>query len=164
MDNRSRSMRMVVAGVSQGLPNRVIAKNAQCSLGEVDMLARDAIERCGFRASNAKRFTGHSIIVPDAGVYAVGAVGLGVVKVGWTENLERRMEIIGQGVPVPIVLLGLIRNASLKTERSLHLAMARWHQKGEWFRLTCDSVQFLQVRFASQFDSHLLEEIGVSNG
>ncbi len=162
--DRSRAMRMAIAGVAQGLPQRVIARNAQCSLGEVDMLVRDAIERCGFRASNAKRFTGHSVIVPDGGVYAVGAAGLGVVKIGWTENLERRMEIIGQGVPVPTIFLGLIRNASLKTERRLHLAMAQWHQKGEWFRLTKDSVRFLQSEFAAQFDPHLLSEIGVANG
>lgn len=55
-------------------------------------------------------------------------------------------------------------NISAAHDATNSLAMARWHQKGEWFRLTCDSVQFLQVRFASQFDSHLLEEIGVSNG
>lgn len=67
-------------------------------------------------------------------VYVIEAVGLGVVKIGFTRDIGERMRKLAPGCPTPLRLLAMMTGGP-STEKHLHRSLATLHAHGEWFRL-----------------------------
>lgn len=65
-------------------------------------------------------------------VYFVEAIGVGLIKIGITHDIERRMRVLRANSPVPLALLAAIPG-TLFDERRLHDQFARERAHGEWF-------------------------------
>ena len=69
-------------------------------------------------------------------VYLLQAQGLQWIKIGWTANLERRLEGFRTASPLLLTLLRVIPTATpVALERQLHERYAAYRQHGEWFAL-----------------------------
>jgi predicted GIY-YIG superfamily endonuclease len=66
-------------------------------------------------------------------IYFVRAGTTGPVKIGYTNNINRRIKNLQQGNPNKLVLLGLM-TGTRDTERALHEKFAKYRLEGEWFR------------------------------
>ncbi|MGW3303983.1 GIY-YIG nuclease family protein [Streptomyces rubiginosohelvolus] len=67
-------------------------------------------------------------------VYLIGSPESPLVKIGWTDNPERRLRDLQTGSPVPLQLLTAFEgNAELEGALHAHFADQRMH--GEWFAL-----------------------------
>ena len=55
------------------------------------------------------------------------------VKIGYTDDVERRMNEIRTHVPTELVLLTTLKNATRQTEREMHVRFAHLRHRGEWF-------------------------------
>lgn len=155
-----RRMRLAVGMRCVGYPDEAIAAVVDPHLGEVDWLIKLAVERVGF-ASNGGRFDGTIARFADMGVYALGGIGAGVVKVGWSEAITQRIRHVSVPLPIDTVLLGKICFATIKHETALHKEMDKWHKKGEWFYFTATSRQFIESRFSIQIPDDVAAAIGI---
>lgn len=72
-------------------------------------------------------------------VYLIGSPGSPLVKIGWTDNPERRLRHLQTGSPVPLKLLALFEGGHI-VEAELHRRFADKRQHGEWFDLGQDPV------------------------
>lgn len=68
-------------------------------------------------------------------VYFIEAVGLGLVKIGYTADLTERLRKLAPGCPAPLRLLGTVPGG-LEIERHYHERLAACRTRGEWFRLS----------------------------
>jgi hypothetical protein len=66
-------------------------------------------------------------------VYVVGFADY--VKIGWSENVKRRLFDLQKHAPEKLVLYSLFA-ANLQTERKLHRRFKRVRLNGEWFALS----------------------------
>lgn len=81
---------------------------------------------------------------PTNYVYVIGATGgLGPVKVGITNDLERRLSQIQSGSPVKLSVIYYLRLATTANvrgiEQAVHRELARDHAHGEWFNVSAVS-------------------------
>ncbi len=71
-------------------------------------------------------------------VYEIGA-GDGLVKVGWSSNVERRLDALQTGSPVTLRVIAAeccgTDCAAKAREKELHKLLAPHRLRGEWFRL-----------------------------
>ena len=67
-------------------------------------------------------------------VYFVEAVSTGLVKIGWTSNLEKRLYALRRGNAVELVLLKCIPG-DRAVEAALHRRFRAYRVRGEWFRV-----------------------------
>lgn len=153
----SRLYRLAIGAKSLGIPSEYVGMGSRQS----EECIRNAIERVGFKASNDRRFNGTYIHCHVPSIYVIGAVGMGVVKVGWSEQVAKRARAINQGLPVPSILLGVLLGQAFKVESVIHKEMASWHQRGEWFRLTPRSRAYLAKRLGVVIDDTDADKIGV---
>lgn len=68
-------------------------------------------------------------------VYFIEAVGLDLVKIGYTDELIRRFKEIRTSCPVAIRLIGF-RSGGRRLEAKLHRDYADYRSVGEWFRVS----------------------------
>ena len=59
------------------------------------------------------------------------------VKIGYSANVERRLEDVGAHLEAPLALLGTI-TGGYSTEHAIHAALSEFRLKGEWFRDCAD--------------------------
>lgn len=71
-----------------------------------------------------------------ANIYFVEAIGLNLVKIGRTEQLNQRLAQLSKECPVPIRLRAIIKNVPTNTELMAHRAFADDRSHGEWFHIT----------------------------
>jgi hypothetical protein len=64
----------------------------------------------------------------------------GKVKIGYSKNLERRRRELQTGSSQPLVIYGLIKGATKKTERDIHQQYHEYRRAGEWFDMTLEQV------------------------
>lgn len=67
-------------------------------------------------------------------VYLIGSSGSPLVKIGCTDNPERRLRHLQTGSPLPLQLLALFEGGFL-VEAALHRRFADKRRHGEWFDL-----------------------------
>ena len=67
---------------------------------------------------------------------------LGFLKIGSTDNLEKRMVSIRSNNPNPILLSH--KKASKYDERNLHILCEEWHYRGEWFHSHPDVIKIFE--------------------
>ncbi|MER7692630.1 GIY-YIG nuclease family protein [Streptomyces sp. NPDC097610] len=72
-------------------------------------------------------------------VYLIGSADSPLVKIGWTDNPERRLRHLQTGSPVPLELLALFEGGHI-VEAELHRRFADKRRHGEWFDLGSDPV------------------------
>ena len=82
-------------------------------------------------AAGQRRFVGE----PGGMVYFIEALGLDLVKIGYTEGSGKRVASVAQGCPVNCRLLRTIKGG-FAVEKLLHRRFAEHRSRGEWFRLT----------------------------
>lgn len=75
-----------------------------------------------------------------SGVYAFVALGTAAVKVGWSDNVARRLGLSSMYAPFGIVLVGVRQTDDKREERVVHKALKAWALRGEWF-VWCDAVR-----------------------
>lgn len=77
-------------------------------------------------------------------IYFVQAVGVGNIKIGWTEGTDaaQRMRDMQVGSPVPLSLLRTIPG-DRTLEQELHRRFAFAHVHGEWFRAVPELLAFI---------------------
>lgn len=68
-------------------------------------------------------------------VYFIEAVGLDLVKIGYSEELIRRFKEIRTSCPVPVRLIGFL-DGNRAAEAALHHQYAKYRAEGEWFRIS----------------------------
>ncbi|MFC8765121.1 GIY-YIG nuclease family protein [Streptomyces sp. NPDC057193] len=73
-------------------------------------------------------------------VYLIGSAESPLVKIGWTDNPERRLRTLQTGSAVPLAVLALFEGGAI-VERALHRRFADKRQHGEWFNLGPDPVK-----------------------
>lgn len=95
-------------------------------------------------ARNRKRSEARNICVGF--VYVVATVDLEptLYKVGFSEHPEKRVKGLATGCPFDIELLHSIAVSHRAFEQSLHLRLARYRVRGEWFQLPADVVATLR--------------------
>lgn len=76
-------------------------------------------------------------------VYFIGAPSLGLVKIGYSEDLASRFTDLSVGSPVELRLLHVIPG-DVDDERALHKRFALYRVRGEWFRITGTLAAFLE--------------------
>lgn len=67
------------------------------------------------------------------------------IKVGVTEDIERRMKTLQAGCPLAVELIHTIPHASRETESEFHRRLAEHHLWYEWFKLTPAVQQFINT-------------------
>lgn len=70
-----------------------------------------------------------------SGVYFIEAVGTGLVKIGFSRNVKRRMEYLRTTCPHELRPLLLLTDGSPALEAELHRQFAHCRVRGEWFRV-----------------------------
>lgn len=80
-------------------------------------------------------------------IYIMRAGSTMYFKVGRTSNIERRLEAINNGNPLPVIPVGLyfVENP-LEVEYFLHHKLSKYHAKREWFHLTTAALEQLKKR------------------
>ncbi len=67
------------------------------------------------------------------GVYAVTAAEFDLVKVGMSNNIEKRIMQLASCSPFDLKLVALIEGAGREKEEWVHQCLTPWHHRGEWF-------------------------------
>jgi excisionase family DNA binding protein len=79
-----------------------------------------------------------------AGVYILQAAN-GLVKIGQSIHVNKRVSLIRSGSPLPVALLHVVETDQAgDLERALHARFASRRHHGEWFALTPDDI--LEIR------------------
>lgn len=67
----------------------------------------------------------------------------GYIKIGFTRDLDRRVSVLDQVFPEPIILLHHIPGTT-RTEMELHRKFAHLRVRGEWFRKAPDLMDYIE--------------------
>lgn len=72
-------------------------------------------------------------------VYAIGPKDSGPTKIGFTNDLEKRLRAIQTGNPTKVIIHHYIEfdneKDMRKAEKALHRTLAHHREKGEWFNI-----------------------------
>jgi hypothetical protein len=68
---------------------------------------------------------------PHARTYFIGAAN-GLVKIGFSTNVDERLQALRAGSPVPLTLMATAQGGRLR-ETAYHYQFASWRRHGEWF-------------------------------
>lgn len=109
-------------------------------------------EDCGSEWSISFGFhkgeTLHSVVVsesckkPSALVYFIEAVGLARVKIGYSDNPEKRLAQLSTGSPVELRIMRTVAGGQ-ELEKQLHAKFDHLRIDGEWFHLTKELQVFI---------------------
>lgn len=71
-----------------------------------------------------------------SGIYFIECTGHGLVKIGWSENVPRRLKQLQAGCPFVLRIVGFMPGFGSKDESVLHYHLQRDRVRGEWFRMS----------------------------
>lgn len=77
-------------------------------------------------------------------IYFIQAENGGLVKIGYTENLDKRFRIIQAHSPERMRIIGKIKG-SRSTEEEIHSKFARDRRHGEWFELSERLMKLIEI-------------------
>lgn len=80
---------------------------------------------------------------PGGFLYAIGAEGASLVKIGCTKILENRLKALQTGYPFPLQIHAAVHVESnvQRIERYVHAFLAKERRQGEWFETTMNTAQ-----------------------
>jgi hypothetical protein len=90
-------------------------------------------------------------------IYAIRMGDLPFVKIGFAEDIGKRLATLKTSSPLEYKLLAQMRG-TLLVERGLHFALESSRERGEWFRFderVASVVQKFGDAFSSEMDDHL---------
>ena len=76
-------------------------------------------------------------------IYFIGSLESGTVKIGKSNNPEKRLVELQTANPHKLVLYGVIDDVSSELERRLHRILDPFRLEGEWFKLTDEVIRFM---------------------
>ena len=79
-------------------------------------------------------------------IYFIGNVEKGEVKIGRSNNPQKRLAELQTANSQNLVLYGVIDNVTPELENTLHKILSSIRLKGEWFKLTDKLIQFMVSR------------------
>jgi len=82
-------------------------------------------------------------------IYFIQA-GLVAIKIGWTTNLQNRMNGLNTAVPLDLKLLGTLTNKTVQDEQKLHDKFGKYRLKGEWFQICSPILYFIKQKCESK--------------
>jgi hypothetical protein len=85
--------------------------------------------------------------------YVVKAEGTGMVKIGRTTDLKRRLATLQYGCPVPLTLLAVVDGE--ESERDLHTTFGHLRRHGEWFEETGSLLETVKNHAGSRGQNRL---------
>ena len=66
-------------------------------------------------------------------------------KIGFTTNLAKRLTVLQTGNPDVLVVYRSIQNVSMQKEHELHQYFANYHIRGEWYSITTDMIDSIDI-------------------
>lgn len=78
------------------------------------------------------------------GVYVVGNLEAGYYKIGWTENIQKRVKALNSSAPWPMELVAAFPcpdRVRFESEQYLHNRFAHKATNTEWFRLDREDIE-----------------------
>jgi hypothetical protein len=85
-----------------------------------------------------------------SGVYAFASLGTGAVKIGWSDNIAKRMALSAMYCPFGAVVIGVRQTEDSQEEKKVHRDLKKFSLRGEWF-VWCDYVKgYLDEHFACE--------------
>lgn len=95
-------------------------------------------------------------------IYFIKRVGCGrYVKIGYTTSIQKRLHTLQTASPEPLEILGAAPG-TMKQERHIHEVLGKHHERGEWFRLCAQMMQFIDNAVKFGIDA-ALEPIRLDN-
>lgn len=76
-------------------------------------------------------------------IYFVQAGEFGSIKIGYTNDLARRLGALQTGCPHPLTVLGVIDPGEPEMEMALHSKFSQHRSSGEWFAPTEEIVEYI---------------------
>jgi hypothetical protein len=76
-------------------------------------------------------------------VYFIQDSGSGLIKIGYSTNVNSRLQAIQQGMPTEVKLLKYI-HGDKELESELHERFSESRQRGEWFKPTNELLEFVE--------------------
>jgi hypothetical protein len=77
-------------------------------------------------------------------VYFIQGVPDGLIKIGWTSDLDSRFKTLCQGSPCELALLGIAHGGE-REEQILHANFAEHRVRGEWFTPNPRLIEFAKI-------------------
>jgi ribosome-binding protein aMBF1 (putative translation factor) len=76
-------------------------------------------------------------------VYAIGAEGTSLVKIGCAKMVEKRLKTLQTGQPFPLYVLAAVPVAEdiHRIEKQVHAFLAEERRRGEWFAVEMDTAR-----------------------
>lgn len=122
-------------------PEAHLALNAQArARADADEPSPSACHLCGTEtqiadaAELAREIHTVELLRPTSGVYAIGAVELGLIKIGKAQSIEGRFRYLQRASPARLELLGVL-SLDQHDEGMFHDQWRRLCVRGEWFRV-----------------------------
>lgn len=84
-------------------------------------------------------------------IYFALADGLNAVKIGFTENINSRLNYLRSSCPVKLLLCHTIPDAEEKDEHNLHNLYRPYRIHGEWYTLDGELYKFLKPFLPVEF-------------
>lgn len=78
------------------------------------------------------------------------------VKIGYSSNIEKRLDCLRTGMPLAPVLLGVIEGVTEVRERQIHRKFSGLRQQGEWFEIA-DKIKDYIAKFATHRPEKIAE-------
>lgn len=94
-------------------------------------------------------------------VYFISAPSCGLIKIGHSKNVRKRLQGLKAMSPVDLVLIGEIEGAR-PLERQLHSFLIDHHHRDEWFRASVPVAQVISQLLRGTFDMTRLPSEGRS--
>ena len=79
----------------------------------------------------------------NTNIYFIGSVELGAVKIGKSNNPDKRLTELQTGNSHELVLYGIIKDVKEDYEMKIHQIFDHIRLKGEWFKLTDELIHFI---------------------
>jgi len=76
-------------------------------------------------------------------IYFIGSLESGTVKIGKSNNPEKRLVELQTANPHKLVLYGVIDDVTSELESRLHRILDPFRLEGEWFKLTDEVIRFM---------------------
>lgn len=95
-------------------------------------------------------------------VYFIQSVHGGLIKIGFSINLESRLSMLQLGSPVRLITIGIIEaDEAERLELECHNKFRHLREYGEWFNPDSELLDYIQsntTKYNAPIDAHLKKE------
>jgi len=102
--------------------------------------------------SNIKNMTLNDILSLTGKIYFIQAGNNGAIKIGYADNVEKRLKQIQTGNPYKLKLLKTI-NGNFEIEKNLHKLFYKDRLEGEWFTPSKELMDYININEINNIDN-----------